>query len=241
MHNGNDGILRKAQAAIEREAHLDTQAFPIRMEFRDGALLLAGEVPHIGAKKLALRAVAKVEGVGAVADRLRVAAGPTAGDGTTRDAVCRWLLRDIDFQNCGLAARIKGQLETLRVAGADASGNVEVAVTDGVVTLAGTVISLSHKRLAGALAWWAQGCRDVVNELAVVPPEEDSDDEIADALRLVLESDPSVHAAQIGIDSRDRVVTLAGVVPSAGERTRAEMDAWSVFAVDKVVNRLEVR
>ena len=46
----------------------------------------------------------------------------------------------------------------------------------------GAAISLSHKRLAGVLAWWTPGCRDVVNSLDIVPPERDSDEEVQDAL-----------------------------------------------------------
>lgn len=202
--------------------------------------MLVGEVSHIAAKKRALKAAAGVDGVTHVTDHLRVAAGHTPGDGATRDAVCQLLLRHIDFRNCGLHVLIKGQLENLRNAGHEPCGRIAVAVEDGVVTLSGDVISLSHKRLAGVLAWWAQGCRDVVNELAVVPGEEDNDAEIVDALHLVLEADPYVHADRIGIGSRNRVVTLEGVVSSNGEKSRAEMDAWYLYAVDGVVNRLEV-
>ena len=81
----------------------------------------------------------------------------------------------------------------------------------------------------------------MVNGLEVVPFEEDNDDEVTDALRLVLETDPWVHADQIGIGTRDYVVTLEGVVASEEERKRAETDAWCLFAVDKVINHIEVR
>jgi hypothetical protein len=42
--------------------------------------------------------------------------------------------------------------------GNDGSGVVEVTVEDGVVTLTGQVISLSHRRLASVTAWWVGGC-----------------------------------------------------------------------------------
>ena len=236
-----DVVLKQVEAAVERAAHLDMRAHPIALGFADGTLTLAGEVAHVGVKKAALRAAAAVPGMTGIIDRLRIDAGPTLGDGATRDAVCRWLLRDIDFKNCTLYTLVKGQRETLRARGPNASGSIEVAVADGIVTLAGQVISLSHKRLAEVLAWWARGCRDVVNALAVVPFEEDNDDEIADAMRLVLESDPYLHAERIGSSCRDHVVTLDGVVTTTGERERAERDAWCLFAVDQVVNRIEVR
>lgn len=236
-----DQVVKQVQAAIEREARIDGLNSPIGLSFCEGTLMLVGEVAHIATKKLALKAAAGVAGVTSVTDRLRVAAGHAPGDGATRDAVCKLLLRDTNFRNCGLLGQVKGQKETLRDAGPEASGSIKVAVENGVVTLSGQVISLSHKRLAGVLAWWAQGCRDVVNELAVVPSEEDSDDEIVDALHLVLEADPYIHADRIGIGSTDHVVTLEGVVSSDGEKTRAEMDAWYLYAVDRVVNHLEVR
>jgi osmotically-inducible protein OsmY len=75
----------------------------------------------------------------------------------------------------------------------------------------------------------------------VVPPEEDSDDEVTDALRLVLETDPLVPADQIGIRTRNHVVTLEGVVTTEEEKKRAELDAWYLFAVDRVINHIEVR
>lgn len=235
-----DQVVKQVQAAIDNEARMDAENNHIGVTFCDGTVMLVGEVSHIAAKKRALKAAAGVDGVTSVTDHLRVAAGHTPGDGATRDAVCQLLLRHIDFRNCGLHVLIKGQLESLRNAGHEPCGRIAVAVEDGVVTLSGEVISLSHKRLAGVLAWWAQGCRDVVNELAVVPGEEDNDAEIVDALHLVLEADPYVHADRIGIGSRDHVVTLEGVVSSDGEKSRAEMDAWYLYAVDGVVNRLEV-
>lgn len=238
---GKDAVLKQVQAALEHEAHIDPQGGAIAMSLSDGILTLEGEVPSVGCKKTALMAAGKVSGVNGMVDRLHVTPAEFAGDGATRDAACKLLLRDVDFHNCGLRVRAKRQLETLREPIGDSSGAIELSVEDGVVTLTGQVISLSHKRLAGVLAWWARGCRDVVNGLEVVPSEEDNDDEVTDALRLVLETDPYVHADQIGISTRNYVVTLEGVVASEEERKRAETDAWCLFGVDKVINHIEVR
>ena len=80
-----------------------------------------------------------------------------------------------------------------------------------------------------------------MNSLDVQPPEDDTDDEILDALRLVHEMDPLVQASQIRASCRDCVVTLNGFVRTEEERRRAEDDAWCLFAVDDVVNRIDVR
>jgi osmotically-inducible protein OsmY len=42
------------------------------------------------------------------------------------------------------------------------SGVIEVAVDDGVVTLAGQVPSLCYKRLTGVLTWWVPGSREII-------------------------------------------------------------------------------
>jgi osmotically-inducible protein OsmY len=90
------------------------------------------------------------------------------------------------------------------------------------------------------LAWWVPGSRDVINGLAVEPPEEDSDDEVTDAVRLVLEKDPFVRVDQIRIRTQGRVVTLEGLVPNHTICEMAEFDVWYLFGIDQVVNRLQV-
>lgn len=238
---GKDAVLKRVQAAFEYESGINLQNHPIAMHFIDGVLVLAGEVPDIACKKKAVAMARAISGGNGLLDQLRVEAGERAGDGAVRDAVCGQILQHVDFQNCTVRTWVKDQVETLREAAGDASGALLISVEDGIVTLSGQVISLSHKRLGGVLAWWARGCRDVVNELAVVPQEDDSDYELIDALRLVLETDPFVHADQIGISCENSIVTLQGVVSSAAESARAEQDAWYLHAVDGVINRLEVR
>jgi hypothetical protein len=41
------------------------------------------------------------------------------------------------------------------------------------------------------LAWWVPGSRDVVNGIAVEPPEEDAPIRIEEAVRIALDKDPS--------------------------------------------------
>jgi osmotically-inducible protein OsmY len=238
---GKDAVLKRVQAAFEYESGINLQNHPIEMHFIDGLLVLAGEVPDIACKKRSLALARSISGGNGMLDQLRVAAGERAGDGAVRDSVSGQILQHVDFLNCSVRVWVKEQVKTLREVAGDSSGALLIVVEDGIVTLSGQVISLSHKRLAGVLAWWSRGCRDVVNDLAVVPHEEDSDHEIIDALRLVLESDPFVHAGQIGISTENRVVTLEGIVSTAAESTRAEQDAWYLYAVEGVINRLEVR
>lgn len=235
-----DEVIKRVHRALEHEPRINLHRYPIKIDFVEGGVVLEGVVDDVGVKKLALEHAAAVEGVRGVIDRLRVVPAERRGDGAIRDSLCGYFLCEPELRDCTLRVAIKSGTETLRdVSGG--GGEIEVAVEDGVITLEGHVISLSHKRVAGVLAWWTPGCRDVVNSLDVQPPEEDGDGEVLDALRLVLEMDPLVQADQVRAGCRNYVVTLDGYVRTEEERRQAELDAWCLFAVDKVVNRIEVR
>jgi osmotically-inducible protein OsmY len=136
--------------------------------------------------------------------------------------------------------RLEGRVDTVHDAGPERSGEIEAEIKAGVITLNGQVLSLTHKRMLGVLAWWTPGCRDVVNGIAVEPEEQDSDDEIVDAVRLALEMDPMLKAESIAVRCRDAVVTLEGQVRTEEGRRQAELDAWYVFGIERVVNRLRL-
>jgi osmotically-inducible protein OsmY len=57
---------------------------------------------------------------------------------------------------------------------------------------------------------------------------------------MALEKDPFVDASQIRVTCRADAVMLTGLVWSLAERQIAENDAWSVFGVGDVENRLFV-
>lgn len=235
----NDDVVRKVRAAFEHEPRVNLHRFPIFIDFGDGFVTLEGEVENVAAKKIALRLAAGMRGVRGIVDRLRVAPALGMSDGEIRDHVRRALIQEPTLQGCAIRGPAGEQETSFR--GPAPGGLIEIAVKDGVATLSGQVTSLSHQRLAGVLAWWVPGSRDVINGLEVVPPEEDNDDEVTEAVRVVLEKDRFVIADHIGVSTRNRVVTLQGLVSSEKEKEMAELDAWFVLGVDKVVNRLDVQ
>ena len=233
-------VLKKVQAAFEHDRRINLHRHPVHMDFSDGILTLEGEMEHVAAKKIGLELAAGVRGVLGIVDRLRVAPAERMSDGVIRDHVRDALVQEPALQACVIAAPGKEQATIFRGSIPEPRCTIEVAVKDGVVTLNGQVPSLSHKRLAGVLSWWVPGSRDVINGLEVVPPEEDNDDEVTEGARLVLEKDPFVNAARIRVSTRNYVVTLEGLVATEKEKEMAEFDAWYVFGVDKVMNKLEV-
>ncbi len=108
------------------------------------------------------------------------------------------------------------------------------------MTLNGDAPGLATKRLAGLLAWWIPGSRDVINGIAARDWEQDSPQAIEGSVRFALEKDPFVNAGQVQVGARGRVVRLTGWVSSHDERNMAENDAWYVFGVDDVINDIEV-
>jgi osmotically-inducible protein OsmY len=234
-------VLKAVRAAFEHETRINLHRYPVHMDMSNGDLLLEGEMEHVAAKKIALGLAAAVPGVNGIVDRLRVVPAQRMGDGAIRDHVRDALLQDLALETFTIRVRDGEVVTTCRESFQEPSGIIEVIVEDGVVTLDGQVPSLSHKRLAGVLAWWVPGSRDVINILEIVPPEDDNDDEITDAVRLVLEKDPFVNADQIRVNTRNAIVTLEGLVTNQQMKDMAEFDAWYVFGVERVINLLKVR
>lgn len=238
--NNKGEIAKEVLAALEVEPLINLHANPIQVDFSGGEVTLTGETETLAAKKTALAIAGKTAGVSAIIDRLHVRPAERMEDGEIRTHICNAILAEHLLDPYAVRTWVKGSLESVREP-MGTSGVIEVEVKDGLVTLNGQVVSLSQKRIAGALAWWVPGSRDVVNGLEIDPPEEDNDDEVIDAIRLVLEKDPFVNASQIRVSCSDYTVTLEGLVANETERRMAEEDSWYVFRVNNVKNLLQCR
>jgi len=234
----NGQIVKAVKAAFEREPRINLHRYPLRMDFQDGVLTLEGEVEHVAAKKIGLELAIAVPGVTGIVDRLHVAPALRMGDGAVLDAVRDALLQEPLLQNCTLRVIRKGVQELVRDSREDPHGVVDISVRDGVVLLDNHVNTLLQKRLAGVLAWWVPGSRDVVNGMEVVPMQEDSDAEMAKAVDLAIHRDHLVQSEGIRVSVARSVVTLDGSVPTDAQKDMAESDAWYVFGVDRVINHL---
>lgn len=181
-------------------------------------VVLSGKVGSIADKRRACNAALKVKGVEGVQDDLVVTAIPARTDKQIARHVIDALEQDPWIDHTKIKVTVKG----------------------GVVRLEGEAESLLRKRLIGVTAWWIPGVRNVINDLQVLYPEEDSDDQIVDACETVLEKDPFVDSTEVLVRVRDGVVTLIGSVCSEGEREIAESDCWYVLGVRDVINKLTV-
>lgn len=211
--------VKALKAALTDKLHIDTASNPLYVRMDGESIVIDGMVERISQKKRALYIAMGLAGPSGVVDRLKVR--PSAH--MTDEEIKEHMEDAIDGESALQLSKI----------------NIEVR--DGVMDIEGTVGSLSHKRLAGVLAWWIPGSKDVINSLEVVPPEDDTDDEIADALRMVLDKDRLVDAPSVSISVKDWIVTLGGVACNDTEKEAAEDDAWYIWGVNEVVNNMTVR
>jgi len=243
----DNDILAQILAALRQEPRLGAEFSPEKMGLSaDGTLTLIAEVGSVAAKKRALELAAAPAEVRGVVDRLRVTPAAPMEDGEIRDHLRELFGNELVFQDFAIREGRQGsdpsvpEFTPIATAPEAPRGRIDYEVREGVVILNGEVPGLVSQRLAGVMAWWVPGVRDVINGLEPTPPEEDAPIRIEEAVRIVLDRNPYVDDTQIRIGVRHRVVRLTGAVRSAGERDMAEADAWCVLGVDDVINEIEV-
>lgn len=228
-------------ARLQHQLGMDARQPPVSLDLVGGVLILSGEVEDIGTKRRVARAAREAFGAEHVDDRLTVQPAQFREDGAISTVLTEGLLHEPVFRRFSINLWRKDEMHMIRDVPAHGEGHLDVIVDSGVVTLSGEAWSLSHSRMAELLAWWTPGVRGVVNRVAIVPEEQDNDDEITDAVRLALDKDPLVQSEQIRITTRDQVVILEGLVRGSEERQMAETDVWFVASsVAGVSNQIQV-
>jgi osmotically-inducible protein OsmY len=124
-----------------------------------------------------------------------------------------------------------------RVSAAD----VEVTVSDGKVTLEGTVPTLQARRAALLDAYAVSGVQTVDNEIAVryedlLPTSE----EVEQRVRYVLAWNPDIDSTDIEVRVDAGLVTLEGTVDAFWKKLHAADLAMTVGGVLDVINKLAV-
>lgn len=230
---GDQQVVKSIRAALEHHPDINLHSNPIQVSHDGGIVELAGTADNIAVKKHALRTARSRADGATVVDHIRLNVGEQREDAALRQAVLNHLTQEPAF--AGLA------LNEGTSAPEGYSGDwISVDANDGVVQLTGRVNSLSHRRLAEVLAWWTGGTADVDNRIHVEPPEQDTDAEILDAIRIIFDKEPAIDPEQVRADCRDRVVTLRGTVSSEQNRRLAAYDCWYIPGVHEVRNELRV-
>jgi len=230
-------------AALERDPRVNLHRSPVTVSMEEDRIVLEGDMADIAQKRAAVDAAARVlkdRKQWRIDDRLRIRPGEHKENLELKEEVESALGNEPALRDYTLTMEVAGDSETIHD-GMSADRSIAAAVDDGSVTLSGRVESLTHSRLAEVLTWWTDGCIFVDNRLEVFPPEEDTDDELNDAVRIILEKDPLVHADQLQVGTAGGVVIMSGSVATTDEKRFAVLDAWYVPGVSDVVDRIEAR
>lgn len=202
----------------------------IKIEAKDGVVVLTGTVSAESHKTLAQDTVEGLPGVKRVDNRLEV-----TGDKAEENSDV-WIL-----------TKVKTSLWFHR----SVSSLTEVDVKDGCVTLRGTASTLAEKDLTTEYARDVDGVKEVKNEMTVVKDgaakdtatssEKIDDASINAQVRMALASHRSTSALHSRPVTRDGVVTLSGEAASQAQKDLASKITRDIDGVKSVTNTMTVK
>jgi osmotically-inducible protein OsmY len=238
----NKMLIDEIRGVLSQDPRIDLKAYPIKIELTENEkILLSGEVPNISVKMLITKKVSTISGVLPVTEELHIEPIERLDDSSILGFVCKSLMEEPLLKNCSIYSRFRGELSRKKEPLYKTRGAIEVSVEEGVISLNNYVLDLTQKRLAGVLAWWTPGSRNVMNHLVVAPPEANRDHEMCDTIRMVMERDPFLASDNIEITTNNSTVTLEGTVETETEKQMAENNVWYLAASSHVINHLKVR
>jgi osmotically-inducible protein OsmY len=205
--------------AIETDLILDEEvsAHLIDVTVKEGIATLSGTVDNILARDRAVNIAGRIKGVRAVINRLDI----------------RPIVRPDDA--------IRADIETaLALDPATDSMEIDVAVSEGAVTLSGEVESWAEKNLASTVVKGVKGVVDVANDIDIDFDAKRPADEIRADIDRRLENDIRIDDELITVRVKKNMVRLTGVVGSVAEKKLAWEDAM-VNGVEQVnTDKLDV-
>jgi osmotically-inducible protein OsmY len=215
-------IMDDAQIKRDLEAELawepSVNAAGIGVAVNSGLVTLTGHVANFPEKWAAERAAARVAGVAAVASELEVRLGSSSE--RTDEDIARSALNSLNW-NVSVP-----------------SYAIQVQVSHGWVTLAGTVDWRYQKKAAVRAVRNLIGVRGVSNLITVRPTV--SAGSVKADIEAALRRSAEVDAARITVETNGDKVTLRGSVRSWMERQEAERAAWAAPGVGQVEDLITV-
>lgn len=224
------------ESAIETALLLDpaAESYEVNVRVNDGTAVLTGMVQSWGERELAATIAKGVKGVKDIKNQITVRFQADVSDEEVEEIVNHRLENDVLVR----------------------SNMIAVNSNDGVLTLSGTVGSLSEKNRAERLAL-VNGVRRIKSSNLDVDPMafqtmlksreykpdfiNKSDDEIEEAVQDAFLYDPRVSSFNPEVNVKEGVVTLRGTVSDYLAKQAAEDTAYNTVGVWKVNNYLKVR
>jgi osmotically-inducible protein OsmY len=212
-------LQRHVEDALAWEPSFD--AADIGVSVHEGVVTLRGDVGAYTTKSAAERAALRVYGVKAVANDLNVR------------LVSGYERTDTEIAQAVVAA--------LRWNTVVPSNLVTVAVSNGWVTLQGTVEWHYQKEGAARAVRDLTGVRGVSNSIVVQPREPRvKTTDVQVKIEAAFKRSAEIDARRITVTAQDGKVRLAGNVHSWAERQEAERAAWAAPGVTEVDDRITI-
>jgi len=193
----------------------------IGVAVKDGVVTLSGYVDSYIEKVNAERAAARVDGVKAVVEEIKVKL-PSSYECSDED----------------LAQAALGALEWDVLIPKD---RVKILVQDGRVTLKGEVDWRYQKEEAENIVCCLRGVRSVNNEIIVKPPPSVKPQDVKAKIEGALQRNAILDARQIKVETEGSKVILSGTVRSWAEKEQARQAAWAAPGVTQVENKIIVQ
>ncbi len=217
-----------AQLLADAQSQLKNKKFAgIQVTVADGVVTLTGTTDRYAVKMDAENKVKHTKEAESIRNQITVAVAETISDAQ----LFQKLSKGLTYDRVGY--------------GTTAFNDIELNVSQGVVTITGTVVNPSDKDSAIGLIANTAGVRDLVDNLAVAPPSP-MDDRIRQAEFRAIYGYPSLNKYAIDPAKTIRIVvvnghvTLTGVVDSKSDSDTAYLRANGVAGVFSVVNHLQV-
>lgn len=212
------------QKAIKNELEWDPSINNERIDVtvKSRIVTLSGVVDSYSKKLAAERKAARLAGVKAVTNDIKVKIGPS------------FKRSDFDIERAVLTAvKWNSSVDENRI---------KARVTDGWVILEGEVDWEYQKSRVKNLAEDLTGVIGVTNLITVIPAMDSllKEKEVKEKINAAFQRDYYLDADKINVEVNGSKVTLTGDVRTLAEKKDAENAAWSAPGIKEVVNRLEV-
>lgn len=209
-------LLDQVEDALDWEPSVDVSDVDVSVD--GGVVTMRGDVGSYAQKRTAERVVLGVYGVRGVANDLSVRL-PGALERSDTDIA-------------------QAAVNTLTWNTQVPSDRVTVAVSDGWVTLRGTVDWQYQKDAAERGVRNLTGVRGITNDMTVGPRVQPGD--VQAKIEAALRRNAEIDARRINVRVADGRITLSGNVHSSAERDEARRAAWAAPGVTAVEDHMAV-